>query len=144
MKTLLYTHNVNVRIDDINFGKHLDTSKFSALMHDARANFLNSHHLSEGDCFGVALIVLNLQIEYRSQCFFADHLELNVYLDEVRGKKITFSKEIYNKTTGKLAARGTVLMGFFDLDKQKLTNAPQPFIDLLNSFDATIPCSSSE
>ena len=135
MNKFLYKHRINVRIDDINFGKHLDTSKFSSLMHDARANFLKSHNLSEENCFGVGLIVLNLQIQYRSQCYFADNLELNVYLDNIKHKQITFLKEIYNKTTGKLAATGTILMGFFDLDKQKLTAAPQQFLDLLDSID---------
>ncbi|GEM_PF-3495270 len=130
-KNHLYTKKTNVRIDDINFSNHLCHSKFINIIHNARALFLKEHNLSESNCFGYGLIMLNLNIDYLNQCSFNDLLEIKLNIDKLERATFLLSYSIYNETIEKLAAKATTLMGFFDLEKGKLRKIPIEFINLI-------------
>ena len=123
----IYTHNINVRIDDINFGNHLCHSKFTNIIHNVRALFLKKHNLSESNCYGFGLIMLNLNINYLSQCFFDDQLEVSLRIENVDKITVLFSYSVFNQTTNKLAAEAKTSMGFFDIEKKKLRRVPLEF-----------------
>lgn len=132
----LFNHKTHVRIDDINFGNHLCHSKFINIIHNARALFLKSHNLSESNCFGCGLVMLNLNIEYVSQCFFDDLLEVSLDFDKRERSASTFklSYSVFNHTSNKLAARAITLMGFLDIEKRKLKRIPIEFLNLIDNL----------
>ncbi len=130
----LFSHKMHVRIDDINFGNHLCHSKFINFLHNTRALFLKAHNLSEVNCFGCGLIMLNLNISYLSQCFFNDLLEITLGVNDIARATITFSYSIYNHTTNQKSADATTLMGFLDLEKNKLKSIPADFSNLLEDI----------
>jgi len=127
---ILFTHNINVRIDDLNFGNHLCHTKFLNLIHNARALFLKIHNLSEINCFDSQLIMLNLNIKYISQCFFNDLLEINLTIGNLDKASFSFSYLIVNKTSNKLAAEANTVMGFVDIKRGKLKRIPIQFLNL--------------
>ena len=131
----LFSQKINVRIDDINFGNHLCHTKFINLIHNSRALFLKQHNLSESNCFGFGLVMLNLNIDYLSQCYFDDLLEIRLNIDKI--EKVTFllSYSMLNHNSGKIAAQATTLMGFLDLQKGKLKRVPTEFKDLFGQID---------
>ena len=128
----LFTYKMKVRIDDINFANHLCHSKFTNIIHNARVLFLKKHGLSESNCFGYGLVMLNLNIDYVSQCFFDDLLEINLGIDRLEKATVLFSYSIFNHTTNKPAARATTLMGFLDIEKEKLKRIPTEFSSLVD------------
>ena len=132
MNTILFSHETRVRIDDINFGNHLCHTKFINIIHNARANYLKSIKMTEADCFGFGLIVLNLNISYLSQCFFDDHLTTALSLDGLEKASFSFIYEIYNHTSNKIAAKAISTLAFMDLNKNKLQRIPNEFIKLVN------------
>ena len=123
---------MNVRIDDINFGNHLCHSKFINIIHQTRALFLKKHDLSELNCFGYGLIMLNLNIEYISECLFNDFLEIILNVNKLEKATFSLSYSIFNHTSNKPAARATTLMGFLDTQTRKLKKMPQEFIKLID------------
>ncbi len=123
----LFTHNMNVRIDDINFGNHLCHSKFTNIIHNVRALFLKSFGLSESSCFGCGLIMLNLNVNYLSQCFFDDRLKIDLSIESVEKATVLFSYSVFNQTTNKVAAEAKTLMGFLDIERGKLKKVPLEF-----------------
>lgn len=127
----LFTHRINVRIDDINFGNHLCHTKFINLIHNARALFLKKNNLSELDCFGYSLIILNINVNYLSQCYFDDELEINIIKGEINKATFCLSYTIKNLTTDKLALKAESSMAFIDLTSGKLKKIPEEFINLL-------------
>ena len=127
----LFTHKIHVRIDDINFGNHLCHSKFINIIHNTRALFLKEHNLSELNCFGYGLVMLNLNIDYLAQCFFDQILEINLHVDSIEKSKFSLAYSVFNQTSNKLAARATTLMGFFDITKGKLKRVPIEFSNLV-------------
>lgn len=133
-KHLLFTSLSNVRIDDINFGAHLCHSRFVNIIHNIRALYFKQCGFSELDCFDHAMIMTNLSVEYLSQCFFNDNLEIHLYLDAVEKATFSLSYAIFNHTSGKLAARAITRMGFIDVQTNKLKRVPRAFSELLHTI----------
>lgn len=131
---LLFDNTTLIRIDDVNFANHLDASRFSGMLHNVRALFLKKHNLSEIDCFGVGLIMLNLEITYQGQGFFDDTLHFKLYLESLEKSKISFSYRVSNELTGKPIATAIAVMIFFNMEKQKPTKPPKEFLDLLETI----------
>jgi len=130
----LFTHKIHVRIDDINFGNHLCHSKFINHIHNARALFLKKYKLSESDCFGSGLVMLNLNIDYLNECFFDDMLEVRLNIDKIEKSKFSLIYSVFNHTSNKLAANATTLMGFIDVEKGKLKRVPTEFLNFMNNI----------
>jgi acyl-CoA thioesterase FadM len=130
----LFTHQIYVRIDDINFGNHLCHSKFINIIHNTRALFLKKHELSESNCFGNRLIMFSLDIQYISQCFFNDLLEITIGIDKLEKAKFSLKYMIFNHTSNKLAANASTLMGFLDIEKDKLKRMPIEFSKLIDTI----------
>ncbi len=133
-KNLIFKNEISVRIDDINYGNHLCHTRFVNLIHNSRALFLKKHNLSELNCFGSALIMLNLEIYYKSQCFFDDTLEISIYFDSIEKATFKFLYSVLNKTTGKIAASLKTTMGFFSIQNQSLMKPPAEFKHLIDSL----------
>jgi YbgC/YbaW family acyl-CoA thioester hydrolase len=130
----LFTNKIHVRIDDMIYGHHLCHSKFINLIHNTRALFLKKHNLSEANCFGYGLIMLNLNIDYINQCFFDDMLEISLNIDKIEKAKFLLTYSVFNRTSNKLAANATTLMGFMDIEKGKLKRVPVEFLNLINNI----------
>lgn len=131
----IFINETNVRIDDINFGNHLCHSKMINHIHNARVLFFKRHNLSEINCFGDGLVMLNVNVDYISQCFFDDTLEIGLYFDKAEKVKFSLSYDVFNKSSNKLAAKATTLMGCIDLKKGKLKRIPEDFVALVNSLN---------
>jgi len=127
----IYTNQINVRIDDLNYGNHLCHSKYINIIHNTRALFLKKYNLSELDCFGSGIVMLNLNIDYLSQCMFNDTLEVSLSIDNLEKATFLLSYSVFNHTTNKLAARASTSMGFLDKKKGKLKRVPVDFIKLI-------------
>ncbi|MHB1220991.1 MAG: acyl-CoA thioesterase [Gammaproteobacteria bacterium] len=129
----IFATNIHIRIDDINYGNHLCHTKFINYLHEARALFLKSKNLSEIDCFGYCLFILEISVKYKNQCFFDDKLEIKLFLDKIENASFQLSYIIYNHTTGKVSATATSVMGFIDRTTNKLKKIPNEFIDLIKN-----------
>lgn len=121
---LLYTATENVRISDLNYGNHLGHTQLADLLHNIRALYLKNYGLTELNCYGAGMILLNITLECYSQCYFNDKLELNLYLNSVKGAKIEFSYVVKNLSNNKIVAHAITTMGF--LDKEKMTPIKPP------------------
>ncbi len=127
----IFSNKMNVAIDDINYGNHLCHSKFISILHNTRALFLKKHNLSELNCFGCGLVMLNLNIDYKNSCYFDDELEIGLRVERIDKVSVVFSYLMFNRTRGKLAATAETVMGVVDLEKGKLVRVPEEFLALV-------------
>ena len=88
--------------------------------------------MTEADCFGLGLIVLNLNVIYLSQCFFDDVLTTTLSLNNLEKASFSFSYEIFNHTSKKVAAKAITTHAFMDLKLKKLKRIPHEFINLVS------------
>lgn len=131
----IYTDGTNVRIDDINYGNHLCHTRIINIIHNTRALFLKSHHLTERDCFGYSLILTALNIRYKSQCYFDDKLKITMSIGDIERSTFSLNYEVLNETTGKIAAQATLVMVFLDPKSHKITKIPQDFTNLIENIN---------
>lgn len=73
-----FTTTIAVRITDLNYGGHVGNDTILSLIHEARVQFLRHHGYSELDLGGVALIMGDVAIEFRSEIFYGDKLMASV------------------------------------------------------------------
>ncbi len=73
-----FTTTIAVRITDLNYGGHVGNDTILSLIHEARVQFLRHYGYSELDLAGVALIMGDVAIEFRSEIFYGDALKASV------------------------------------------------------------------
>ncbi|MFO1053306.1 MAG: thioesterase family protein [Planctomycetota bacterium] len=74
---------IEVRVTDLNYGAHLGNDAMVSLIHEARFRFLVSQGMSEADCGGAALVLGDLAVVYRAECFAGDRLRFEVGVTDV-------------------------------------------------------------
>ena len=69
-----FTTEIEVRITDLNYGRHLGNDAMLGLVHEARVRFLRAHGLQELDVEGTGLVMIDAAIVYRAEAFAGDRL----------------------------------------------------------------------
>jgi acyl-CoA thioester hydrolase len=73
-----FSTEIEVRITDLNYGRHLGNDALLGLVHEARVRFLRAHGLQELDIEGTGLVMIDVAIVYRAEAFAGDRLAFQV------------------------------------------------------------------
>lgn len=119
----MFTTNLLITIDHINYGNHLAHDKLVTLMHEARLQFFDHLGQSELDFYGISLIMKSLTVNYRQEAFRGDQLTFVLRISEVRGTAFSLQYELRNQHNELIADAETVLVGF-DYGKKKVSRLP--------------------
>jgi len=128
----IFETEIAVRITDINFVGHLGNDSFLSIVHEARARFLKSHGYSELDVEGVATIVNNAVLIYKTQSFFGDHLIVKIALEDPGYVSCNFKYLLLDKKTGAEVARAQTGFAFLDYKSGELLEMPKRFRQLFD------------
>jgi acyl-CoA thioester hydrolase len=74
---------IPVRITDLNYGNHVGNHAMVAIIHEARAQFLNLHGFTEMNAGGTSLIMNELLVEFKNESFYNDVLEIKIFCGEI-------------------------------------------------------------
>jgi acyl-CoA thioesterase FadM len=121
----VYRTNLQVRVDDINYGGHLGNDSVLTLCHEARIRFFTEIGHSEMDLFGKGIIMTDAMIIYRAEAGLGDELEISLYLDDIgrRGFDLYYLLE----RAGQEIARVKTGIAFFDYPEGKIAACPEEF-----------------
>lgn len=126
---------IPVRITDINYGNHLGNDSFISIVHEARVQWLQTHNYSELNIEGTGLILADLAVEFKSEGFYGDVIEVMISAGEIA--KVSF--ELFYTLTAKrnnqtilLAVAKTGMVCYNYTDK-KVTAVPQQLLQILNA-----------
>jgi acyl-CoA thioester hydrolase len=81
--TSIASITIPVRITDLNYGNHVGNHAMVAIIHEARAQFLNLHGFTEMNAGGTSLIMNELLVEFKNESFYNDILEIKIFCGEV-------------------------------------------------------------
>ena len=101
----LVSVSIPVRITDINYGNHVGNNAIVEIIHESRVQFLQKNNFTELDVAGTALIMSELQVEYKSESFYNDILEVTVYSGEV--SRVAF--ELFYKISAKRSEKEIII-----------------------------------
>lgn len=82
-QTKLATLQIPVRIADVNYGNHVGNDAFVSIIHEARLQWLRLHNFSELNAGGTGLIMGDLAIEFTSESFYGDVIEVTLFAGEI-------------------------------------------------------------
>ena len=126
-----FTTEIDVRVDDINYGGHLGNDALLSLLQEARVRMLAQHGMSELDVGGAGLIMADAAVVYRSEAFHGDRLRINVAVVEMADAGCEFVYVVTNAASGKEVARAKTGMVFFDYARRKIVRVTEKFKEAL-------------
>lgn len=116
---------IAVRITDLNYGNHLGNDSMLTLLHEARYRFLRHHGLGELDVDGMALLVVDVVIEYRAEAFAGDELAIEVAVGDFTSARADVFYRVRRLGDGVLVARAKTGVAFLDPRTRRVTAVPE-------------------
>lgn len=131
--TFEFSTEIPVRITDVNYGGHLGNDALLALIHEARMRFFNHHGFTEANVGGVGIIMTDVVIIYKAECFYGDILRIEVGVEDMGKSGCDIVYRLSNRKTGKEVARAKTGIVFFDYGKRKVMEVPEVFSAIFGS-----------
>ncbi|MXZ13067.1 MAG: thioesterase [Candidatus Dadabacteria bacterium] len=123
----VFSTQIPIRIDDINYGSHLGHDSVLTLTHEARVRFLTTHGYTEDNIEGVGIIMGDVGITYSSEAFYGDVLEISIGIGEYGNHFCELVYVLVNEKSGKEVARVKTSLVFFDYKERKTVRMPEEF-----------------
>ncbi|GAA0188087.1 thioesterase family protein [Fulvivirga kasyanovii] len=132
---VLFTTELSIRVNDLNYGGHVGNDSILTLMHEARFRFLRSLGYKDELTLGnqIGIIVSDVAIVYKSESFFGDNLIIEVATDDFNKYGFDMYYSIKNKQTGKEVAIGKTGIVCMDYKERKIATIPQALSDALQA-----------
>lgn len=120
---------IQVRITDINYGNHLGNDSLVSILHEARVQWLKGMGYTELDIEGVSLILNELVVNYRSESFLGDVLEIGLSLGDFfeSGFELYYEVVTHRNETVILIARAKTNLVCYDYIQKKVVELPFSF-----------------
>ncbi|MCP4141229.1 MAG: acyl-CoA thioesterase [Chloroflexi bacterium] len=129
-----YTHQLAVRVTDINYGGHLGNEALLALIHEARAAFLQALGfntiMKDEDLLG--LIIADIAVNFKAEAFAGDQLMIDCQIDELKRNSFRLFHRI-RRGEDVVALVETGLIAY-DYQNRKITSLPKEFTQELERF----------
>ena len=126
---------IPVRITDLNYGNHVSNNAIVEIIHEARFKFFQEFGFTELNAGGIALIMSDLSVEFKNECFYGDLLEVELYAGEISRVGFELFYKIFSKRNGNIiliALAKTTMVGF-DYENKKVKALPALLKNILAS-----------
>jgi len=130
---ILTTVTIPVRITDLNYGNHVGNDAFVSIIHEARVQWLKQQGLSELNIGGAGLIMSDLAIEFKSESFYSDIIEVKIAVGEISrvGFELFYQLSVTRDAQTILLANAKTGMICYDYTIKKVVTIPEGFKKLL-------------
>lgn len=123
----VFSTQIPIRIDDINYGYHLGHDSVLTLTHEARVRLLVAHGYTEDDIEGVGIIMGDVGITYNSEAFYGDVIKISIGIGEYGNHFCELIYVLVNEKSGKEIARVKTSLVFFNYKERKTVRMPEEF-----------------
>lgn len=124
---------IPIRITDMNYGNHVGNDSMLSIIHEARMQYLQSLGYSEMDVAGVGLIMSDASIEFKSELFYGDNLQVAVAAGDFSriGFNLFYKLEKITADKKTLIATAKTGMICFDYTVKKIVAIPEEVLKKL-------------
>jgi acyl-CoA thioester hydrolase len=121
------TFVIPVRISDINYGNHVGNDAFVSLVHEARVQWLQQYGYTELSVEGIGLIMSDLALEFKSESFYGDVVELILGASDISRVGFDLYYQLFAKrNTGNiLLANAKTGMVCYNYEAKKVAPVPE-------------------
>jgi acyl-CoA thioester hydrolase len=124
----VFRTELEVRITDINYGRHVGNDAMLGLLHEARLRFLADFGSSEEDIGGVGMLMGDAVLQFKAVAIRGDMLVVEMGLAAVERKTFDLMYRVTRKGDGAVVALAKTGMVAFDHAKNRLANLPAAFL----------------
>lgn len=129
-----FSHDIQVRVSDINAAGHLGNSEIVALVHEARSQFFQAMGIAElnlGDSQH-GIILADMIYNFKAEAFMGDVLVIKCHIGEFSDKAFRIFYRITRKgETIALAETGSVVLNY---QNRQPSPVPESFKKLVTEF----------
>jgi acyl-CoA thioesterase FadM len=126
----VFSTEIPLRVNDINYGGHLGHDSILTLTHEARIRLLREYGFTEMDIDGPGLIVSDAVIVYKSEAFYGETMKIEVAASDFSQYGCDFLYKVSEKETGREVARAKTGIVFFDYKERKVALVPGKFKEI--------------
>jgi acyl-CoA thioester hydrolase len=121
-----FNTQIAVRISDLNYGNHLANHVYLEYMQEARMRYLAQWNWSEKDLAGVGVIMGDVAIVYKAECFYGDVLNIQVQAGDFGARSFDLLYRFLNQH-GEVVCEAKTGMVCFDYTIRKTVAVPEAF-----------------
>ena len=125
----VFRTEMDVRVTDINYGRHLGNDTLLGLLHEARLRFLANFGFSEEDIGGVGLLMGDAVVQFKAVAFHGDKLAVELGLADVERRTFDLMYRVVRQGDGAVVALAKTGMVAFDYAANKLAKLPAAFLE---------------
>ena len=129
-ETTLFTHELTVRITDLNYGNHLAHDSLISLLHEARAQFFIANGMQEHDIDGAGIILADIAVAYKAEGHFGQIMQIEITLNDFGRKGCDMLYRMTCKESKTIVAVAKTGLVFFDYETKKPVSVPQSFLKI--------------
>lgn len=122
-----FTTDLEVRIADVNYGRHVGNDTILSFLHEARLRFLAQAGFSEWDAGGCGLIMTDATVAYRAQAVHGDRLRVAVAAADAGKASFALVYRVTRAGDDREIARARTGMAFFDYSRNRPVRMPDAF-----------------
>ena len=134
----LFSMERSVGISDVNYAKHLDSVAMVKILHEARLQFLAGLGFTEGNIFGLGMVVTDLAVDYRSESFANDSLIIDVGVSGFNRYGFDIGLQVTNSALESVVCNAKMGVVFFDFDRHKIAELPPAFKAILEQPESRV------
>lgn len=126
-ESLPFATELDVYIEHINEGRHLDNARLLGLVAEARCRLLAALGFSQVDIGGAGIILADVAAQYRSEAFHGDRLRCAMGVDDPHVYGFDLVWQLSEVKSGREVARGKHGVVAFDYTTRCKTPVPALF-----------------
>jgi acyl-CoA thioester hydrolase len=117
---------IPVRITDINYGNHVGNDSLVAIIHEARMQFFSQYNFTELHIAGTSLIMNELVVEFKSEAFYKDNIEIKIFAGEISrvGFELYYCLSVTRNDVSIVIANAKTGMVCFNYKEKKVGMVP--------------------
>lgn len=121
---------LRIRITDINYGNHLGNDALVGLLHEARVDWLKRLSLSELNVGGPGIIMKDLHVNFKKECFWGDMLEVELTCTNLTTVSFELTYTVFRSNENQEALRECVATASttlvcFNYERRKVSPVPE-------------------
>lgn len=137
-----FSTDITLYLSHMNYGGHLDNAQLLSVVSEARARFFKSLGYTELDVGGVGIIVADAALQYRSEAFHGEVMEVEMVAADFNQYGCDLLWRMREQVSQREVARGKTGIVFFDYNTHKKVLLPPRFRSQATaaSFSCNSPC----
>lgn len=132
-----FYHPIEVRYGDLDPQGHVNNAKYLTYFEQGRIAYMIELGLFTKDqsFMEIGVILADVHITYLEPVYFGQKIKVGVHAAKLGNKSMTWEQNIVNAETGKVLAKGEVVMVTYDYRAEKTISIPHEWREKIKAFE---------